>query len=275
MDGGYEVEIEDGTDEGPPEIEAEEPRPPRNDRDILRWAGREQVPCAVVLPGRGRWGRSFFVGLREGGPRPVLAIAQPSPLIPGRLRPLRMGRTVRVWSVADDCAWHLSGRVDGVRVLETTSTPVSAALITLPWRLLTDARRLMDPVRRGGRRLRLAYRRLGDGGEQPPRTLLETWTDREGAVIARGQARVVELTRRSVTFSLPRSAGPLLLPGTALSLSLEVGEGGLRTAVSGRVAAVFPCADHLLHGVDLGGPDEDVDPAEHREVFRLASSSLR
>ncbi len=253
----------------------EAPVPPRNDRDILRWASREQVPCGVVLPGRGRWGRSYFVGLREGGPRPVLAIAQPAPLVAGRLRPLRMGRTVRVWSVADDDAWHLSGRVDGVRVLETSTTPVSAALVTLPWRLLTDARRLMDPVRRGGRRLHLSYRRLGDGPELAPRTLLETWTDPEGRSMSRGLARVVELTRRSVTFSLPRSAGPLLLPGTALSLALEVGEGGLRTSVAGRVAAVLPCADHLLHGVDLGAPTDDVDPAEHREVFRLAAASLR
>lgn len=270
------------TDDVPEEPDLEEliedepdvPLPPRNDRDILRWACREQVPCGVALPGRGRWGRSFFVGLREGGPRPVLAIAQPSALIAGRFRPLRMGRTVRVWSVADDFAWHLSGRVDGVRVLESSSTPVSAALITLPWRLLTDARRLMDPVRRGGRRLRLAFRRIGDE-DSPPRILLETWVDSDGKGRSRGSARVVELTRRSVSFSLPRSAGPLLLPGTALELTLEVGEGGLRTQVAGRVAAVLPCADHLMHGVDLGAAAEDVDPAEHREVFRLAAAALR
>ena len=73
------------TDDVPEEPDLEEliedepdvPLPPRNDRDILRWACREQGPCGVALPGRGRWGRSFFVGLREGGPRPVLAIAQP------------------------------------------------------------------------------------------------------------------------------------------------------------------------------------------------------
>jgi hypothetical protein len=186
-----------------------------------------------------------------------------------------MGRTVRVWSVADDEAWHLTGRVEGVRVLETTTTPVSAALIALPWRLLTDARRLLEPVRREGRRIHLAARRLGDEAGLAPRTLLETWTSPDGEPLSRGEARVVELTRRSITFSLPRSAGPLLLPGTALSLVLEAGEGGLRTEVFGRVAAVLPYADHLLHGVDLGAPAEHVDPAEHREVFRIAAAALR
>jgi hypothetical protein len=260
--------------ERPGVVAADEAPPHRNDRDVLRWACREQVPCGIVLPGRGRWGRSFFVGLREGGPRPVLAVAQPTSLIPGRLRPLRAGRTVRVWSVADDRAFHLTGRVENVRVLESASKPVTAALIALPWRLLTDARRLSSPVRRGGRRIHVAARRLGDLASAP-RTLLETWVTPEGDAISRGAARVVELTRRSVTFSLPRSAGPLLLPGTALLLSVEVGEGGLRTEVSGRVAAVMACGDHMLHGVDLGGSATEIDPAEHREVFRLAAASLR
>ena len=94
------------------------------------------MPCVLVRPGRPGWSRSFLVDLRDEGPRPQLAVAQPVDLPTGEPAPVGVGETLRVWSVHDGEPWQVQGHVSHIGVVESRGAgPVHAARLTLPWRL--------------------------------------------------------------------------------------------------------------------------------------------
>ena len=243
-----------------------------SDRDTLRWACREAIPCAVLLPGLRFWGRSFHVDLREGAPRPHLAIAQPLDLRDGVPRPLRAGDSVRLWSVRDGRSWHLDGFVTGISVVEGRGCgPVEAAVVQLPYRLLETDRRL-DRSEDRLERLRIELTAEGPGGEGNSSTLVETWIGSDGSWVQRGHGHVAELSRRTLSFSVPLIAQLGLLRGAALELTVDLPDLDLRTRVSARVAAVMQWGEQVLYGLGLGQPSAEVSADEHREALRRAAA---
>lgn len=245
-----------------------------SDRDTLRWACRQAVPCGVLLPGRRFWGRSFHVDLREGGPRPRLAIAQPKDLGTGLIRPLRAGDPVRLWSVRDGRPWHLDGAVGSVGVVEgRESGPVDAAIVRLPYRLLATERRLAAADQAPPSRIEITT--VGPEGLGTPRTLREGWLAPDGTPQARGDGHVVELSRRTFAFSLPLRSALFLLPGAEVELAVRLPDLGLSTRASGRVCAVMEWSEHVLYGLALGAPVAGHSTDEHRECLRRAASRSR
>lgn len=244
-----------------------------SDRDTLRWACQQLIPCAVVLPGLAMWGRSVLVDLREGGPRPHLAIAQLGALGPSRVRDVAAGDTVRLWSSREGRPFHLGGSVAGLTVVEGSDGPVAAALVRLPFRLHDSERRLGARHDAGIGRLRIDARRLGEQGSGAPRVLQEGWLSPGGEVRHRGNAHVVEIGRRSLTFSLPARDADLL-PGANLEVGVELPDLALRTRVSAQVVATMAWDDHILFGLSLGGPAVGVSAEEHRETLRRAADSV-
>jgi len=246
-----------------------------SDRELLRWACREGLPCAVTLPGRESWGRSFLVDLREGGPRPQLAIAQPADLQRNeRPRSLRSGESVRIWSVRDSAPWQLHGFVSGLRVMEThASGPVEAALVQLPYRLLETDRQL-SPVRSiGAPRAEVFVQPIGPQGKGPPCTLVEAWLDSEGEWVLRGGGYIVDLSRRSFSFSVPIDSDLVMLPGAHAMFEFRLPDLRLKTRVEGAVAVVMDMGGHVFHGVSLGRQEEDISEEEHRETLRLFAAT--
>ncbi|MCO4769345.1 MAG: hypothetical protein KDA24_04890 [Deltaproteobacteria bacterium] len=240
-----------------------------SDRDTLRWAAREMLPCVVVLPGRRIWGRSYVIDLREGGPRPALAVAQPSDLLTRELRPLQAGESVRIWSVRDSRPFTASGFVLGAGVAESRSAgPVVAASVRLPRRLFESGSLLFRSVRTEGVSLRISAAVLDEDGPMGRTTLLERWLEPAGAWSARGGGHLVELSRRSLTLSLARADAPALLPGARLELQLELPDDGLRTTVEARVDVAHRHGDQVLVGMALGDVGASTSADEHREVVR-------
>lgn len=219
----------------------------------------------LLRPGHPGWSRSFLVDLREEGPRPQLAVAQPLDLETGRPAPLGVGETVRLWSVHDVDPWQVQGHVSSVGVVESRGAgPVHAARLALPWRLQASERRL---VPRPSPSLRLGMR---TPDEDVSRTLVDTWTSPTTEPIRRGEAWIVELSRRTLTWSVPADVAPVLLPGTHVELTLEVREPELRSVVPGRVEVVYELGEQLLYGVALGAPRPGTSADEHRELLRRA-----
>ena len=245
-----------------------------SDRATLRWACRESIPCAVVLPGREFWGRSFMVDLRDGGPRPQLAIAQPQDLNSRAVtRPLRTGDTVRLWSVRQDSPWHLEGFVLGVCVVEGRGPgPVEAALVRLPYRLLATEHQLRPDASPSIPRVRIGVQVGGAEASTASSTLLETWMDEHGRWTSRGDAHIVELSRRTLTFSLPIRSPMVLLPGTHMTVEVTLPDLGLRTRVKGRLVAVMDRGEHMLQGIVLDSPCVGVSDGEHRETLKWAAA---
>lgn len=251
--------------EEPDELENIEP----SDRDTLRWAARETLPCVIVLPGRRVWGRSYVIDLREGGPRPQLAVAQPSDLLTRELRPLNPGESVRVWGVRAGRPFTVSGFVLGAGVVESrTAGPVVAASVRLLERLFESGSVLFRSVRVEGVSLRLSAAIVDTEGPMERKTLLERWLEPTGVWNERGGGHLVELSRRSVTLSLARDDAPALLPGARLELAVELPDNGLRTTVEARVSVAFPYANQILVGMELGEVSSYTSSAEHREVLR-------
>ncbi|MBJ94016.1 MAG: hypothetical protein CMP23_06000 [Rickettsiales bacterium] len=246
------------------------------DRGLLRWACREALTCVVSLPGREIWGRSFFVDLREGGPRPQLVIAQPGDLERGdRARALRSGDSVRIWSVRDGRPWHLQGFVVGSRVMEGRDTgPVEAALVQLPYRLSESDLRIESRHSLGAPRAVIRLER-GDPGRLQSLTLLETWLDQQGNWLERGGGHLIDLSRRSFSYSCPDTSGLVLMPGAELVLEFRLPDLQLRTRVAASVRAAHELGGQLFQGLSLGRCHESISDEEHRETLRLISACLR
>ena len=243
-----------------------------SDRETLRWACRESIPCAVLLPGLPFWGRSYLVDLRENGPRPQLSIAQPHDLQTELGHNLHAGDSVRIWSVREDQPWHLSGFVASVGIVEGKgSGPVHAAVVQLPYRLLATDQHLAVQVEDSAMRLRVDVVLLGPDGEGEPITLRERWVSTGGSPSLRGEAYLVELSRRTMAFSLPAHHPVVLLPGTRLRVGIALPDLGLRTRVYGRVDATMEGPDHRLCGLSLFQPVDTITEDEHRETLRKAS----
>jgi hypothetical protein len=243
-----------------------------SDRETLRWACREAIPCAVVLPGLPFWGRSHLVDLRESGPRPQLSIAQPTDLQTARAHQLRAGDSVRVWSVRDGQPWHLSGFISAVRIAERRSgDPVQAAVIQLPYRLLVTDRQLAVGGGRSSGRLHVEVAPLGPDGEGDPITLKERWLGPDGAPSGRGAAHLIELSRRTMCFSLPTDSPMVFLAGSRLRVGVSLPDLGLRTRLHARVDAVMEGASHRLCGLSLFGAVSGISGEEHRETLRKAA----
>lgn len=243
-----------------------------SDRETLHWACREAMPCAVVLPGLPFWGQAHLVDLRENGPRPQLSISQPVDLRTERTHALGVGDSVRIWSVRDGLPWHLSGFICAVRVAERRGRdPVEAAVIQLPYRLLSTDRQLAVGGDRASGRLHVEVAPLGPGGEGDPITLRERWLSTEGRPSVRGDAHLVELSRRTMCFSIPADYPVVFLPGSRLRVGVSLPDLGLRTRVHARVDAVMEGAEHRLCGLSLFGSVEAISTEEHRETLRKAA----
>ena len=247
--------------------------PEASDRDTLRWACRQGIPCGVLLPGRRFWGRSFHVDLREGGPRPSLAVAQPVDLASGIVRNLRAGDAVRLWSVRDGEPWHHDGFVGSVAVVEGREAgPVEAAIVRLPYRLLETETRLkrdeLPPAR-------IAIAPLGSDGPGTALTLCEGWLAPGGGARSRRQGHLLELSRRTFAFSVPLRSPIFFLPGSTVEVTVGLAELGLHTRVSGRVRAVMEWSEHVMYGLELGAPVGGHSLDEHRECLRRAAERTR
>ena len=256
-----------------PELAAEESAAPSSDRDLLRWAARETLPCVVTRPGRRSWGRSYVIELREDGPLPHLAVATPSDLRGGGLRPMQPGETVCLWSVRDGQPFSARGFVLGSAVVESRSAgPVPASIVRLPHRLFSSGRTLGAPVRDDAGSVCIDVAGLGHDGEQLPRTVYERWMEPRGSWASRGGAHLVEASRRSLTLSVPRATRPALLAGAQVLLGFTLADVGMRTRVFAQVVSAVTIDDHLHVGLALGGPTESSSAEEHREVvLRLAA----
>lgn len=219
----------------------------------------------LLRPGRAGWSRSFLVDLRDEGPRPQLAVAQPLDLRTGEATPVGVGETVRLWSVHDVEPWQVQGHVSSVGVVESRDAgPVHAARLSLPWRLQDSERRLTP---RPGPPLRISLRAPED---EENTTLVETWRSPSSEPTRRGAAWIVELSRRTLTFSLPADVQRVLLPGARVEVDLAVGDPELRSGLPGRVEVVFELAEQLLYGLSLGQPRPGTSADEHRELLRRA-----
>jgi hypothetical protein len=243
------------------------------DRDTLRWACRQGIPCAVLLPGRRFWGRSFHVDLREGGPRPRLAVAQPRDLATNQIRNLRAGDAVRLWSVRDGAPYHHDGFVGSVGIVEGRETgPIEAAIVRLPYRLLaTETRFKRDELPPA----RIALAPLGPDGPGTSLTLCEGWLAPGGRPRSRGGGHLLELSRRTFAFSVPLASPIFFLPGSTVEVTVELADLGLRTRVAGRVRAVMEWAEHVMYGLELGAPAPGCSADEHRECLRRAAERTR
>jgi len=240
-----------------------------SDPELLRWAARETLPCAVVLPGRRSWCRSQFVALREDGPRPHVAVAQAVDLRSRELRVLQAGESVRLWSVRDGQPFCARGFVFGTGVVESrTAGPVAAALIRLPHRLFASGTLLRRPMQRERTAVRVAIAVRGPGGQISSHTVIERWQEPSGAWAARGNGHMVEVSRRTLTLSLPRSAEPVLLQGAGLRLEINLIEDELRTVADARVAVTWSFGDQVLYGIVMDKEEPSVSSEEHREVLR-------
>jgi hypothetical protein len=205
------------------------------------------------------------VDLRDDGPRPQLAVAQPVDLLTGSATPLGVGETARVWSVHDDEPWQLQGHVSSIGVIESRGFgPVHAARLTLPWRLQASERRL---VPRPGPSIRVALQAADD---PTPVTLLETWRSPSSEPVRRGPAWLVELSRRTLTYSVPADGATVLLPGSLVTVALHVAEPALAVRLPGQIDAVFELGEQLLYGLSLGQPLGGGTADEHRELLRRA-----
>ncbi len=246
-----------------------------SDPELLRWAARETLPCAVVLPGRRAWCRSQFVALREDGPRPHLAIAQAVDLRSRELRILQPGESVRLWSVRDGQPFCARGFVFGTGVVESRSAgPVAAALVRLPHRLFASGTLLRRPMLRERTAVRLALAARGPSGELTSNTVIERWQEPSGAWAARGNGHLVEVSRRSLTLSLPRREEAVLLQGAGLRLEINLIEEELRTVADARVAVTWSFGDQVLYGIVVDRPEPGVSEEEHREVLRRFSGMV-
>lgn len=240
-----------------------------SDPELLRWAARETLPCAIVHPGRRSWCRSTVVALREDGPRPHVAVAQAIDLRSRDLRVLQPGESVRLWSVRDGQPFCARGFVFGTGVVESRSAgPVAAALIRLPHRLFASGTLLRRPLQRERTAIRVALAARGPQGGVASHTILERWQEPSGAWAGRGRGHLVEVSRRSLTLSLPRSEEPILLQGARVRLEISLIEDELRTSADARVAVTWSFGDHVLYGLVLDGQEDSVSPEEHREVLR-------
>ncbi len=244
-----------------------------SDRDTLKWACRQAIPCGVLLPGRRFWGRSFHVDLRETGPRPRLAIAQPTDLATDSVRTLRAGDSVRLWSVRDGEPWHHDGFVASVAVVEGRDAgPVEAAILSLPYRLLKTDRRLTSDALPPAR---IAVAPVGPEGTGASLTLCEGWLAPGGGTRTRGDGHLLELSRRTFAFSVPLRSPIFFLPGSEVEVGVELNDLGLTTRVEGRVRAVMEWSEHVLYGVELGSPVGGHSVDEHRECLRRAAERAR
>lgn len=239
-----------------------------SDPELLRWAAREALPCAIVLPGKRAWCRSTVVDLREDGPRPHVAVAQAIDLRSRELRVLQAGDSVRLWSVRDGQPFSARGFVFGTGVVESRSVgPVTSALIRLPHRLFASGTLLRRPLQREQTSIRVALAPRGPA-LVPTHTVIERWQEPSGAWAGRGRGHVVEVSRRSLTLSLPRSDEPVLLQGARLRLQIDLIEDELRTVAEARVAVSWSFGDQVLYGLVLESEEPSVSPEEHREVLR-------
>ena len=240
-----------------------------SDPELLRWAARETLPCAVVLPGRRAWCRSHIVSLREDGPRPHLAVAQAVDLRTRELRVLQAGESVRLWSVRDGQPFCARGFVFGTGVVESRSAgPVASALIRLPHRLFASGTLLRRPLQRERTAIRVALAPRGPDRVMPSHTILERWQEPSGAWAGRGNGHLVEVSRRSLTLSLPQSEPQVLLQGARLRLEISLIEEELRTVAAARVAVTWSFGDQVLYGIVLEGQEPSISGEEHREVLR-------
>ena len=176
-----------------PALDAPPPLRPKDlsDRELLRWACRQSMPCAVLLPGQTWWGRSFLVDLREGGPRPSVAIAEARDAVSGDPRPLPSGVALSLWSVREGEPWHLRGYVAGKGVVEGRDRgPVPSVFVRLPYRLLETDRRLGGSAVRDLPRLTVSIEAEGPRGPGPTMTLFERWSGRDGSWRHRGAAHL-------------------------------------------------------------------------------------
>ena len=252
-----------------PESEPTTPPSPASDREVLRWAARETLPCVVVLPGKRIWGRSYVIDLRETGPRPQLSVAQPADLLTRELRPLQAGESVRLWSVRQGQPFRASGFVLGAGVIESRDAgPVVAATLRLPNRLFDSETTMGRSLRSDEVSVRVAASVLGEDEPDPATTLFERWMDPRGVSEERGGGHLVEVSRRSFTLSLPRGRAPALLPGARLMLRIELPDSELRTDVECRVVVAFPYGQHVLVGMTMGAVADGTSKGEHREVVR-------
>lgn len=242
------------------------------DRDLLRWAAREELACAIVQPARPAWGRARVVALRDGGPRPQLAVSQPRDVQSRRPLLLRAGDPVHLWSQRGFRSWRLAARVVAVgRVESASGGAIDAAWLPLPYRLLATACRLLGPPGPAQHRVRVEARRLGpDGAPGARHTLLETWIGRDASWTRRGSAALVEVSWRTVTVALPRAES--MLRGVELLLSIELPDLSLRTQVHARVAAVLEAGDLVLQGLVFERRLEHISEEEHRETLRRAAT---
>ncbi len=181
---------------------------------------------------------------------------------------------MRVFGSRDGEPWHFEAWVESHGVVEGPTGPVNSAILRLPWRLNSAERRLLGPAPSDRPRLAVELLAFGPADVGTPRTLLETWTAPDGISMRRGEAHLVELSRRTASFSLPRTARLWLLPGARVLLSVSLPDLALHTDVVGRVEAVLPQDDVLLHGLSLFEPEPSISADEHREVIRATAEAI-
>lgn len=236
------------------------------DRDVLRQACREALPCLLLVPGRTQWGSSLLLSLREGGPRPQLAVAQPVDPRTALVRSLGIGEGVRVVGSRDGSLWTLDASVEGVGVVESAAAgPLSAAILRVPFRLLGAERRL-------GRGTEVAptvtVESIRPGAASWERTLVSTWWTPDGGHERAGSGQLLDVSRRSATLSLPLRDRHWLVRGGGVRLRIQASDPPLQTSVIGRVDVVHRLDEHLILGLTLSEPDAGCSDDEHRELMR-------
>jgi len=159
-----------------------------------------------------------------------------------------------------------------VRIAERRGLePVQAAVIQLPYRLLTTDRQLEADTVHTSERLHVEVAPLGLEGEGDPITLRERLRGPDGKPLARGHAHLVELSRRTMSFSIPVDYPVVFLAGSRLRVGVSLPDLGLRTRLHARVDAVMEGIEHRLCGLSLYGSLEGISQDEHRETLRKAA----